>query len=324
METSVGRTTGQVSYTQSNPLFGMSLSSSDLCSIQPDYLKPARPRRKWCFHVIVVYLILQTPLNAFLIYKVFTLESSLSNPKSEKLMFNHISLGDDTLQTLLNNSQETKTLRGHLWSLQSQVKNLCGEEGQLVRLRDDLSQLNISNHNLEGKLMTISLKPGVCMFVYLSFKGPPGDQGPGQKGEKGEPGTAGSSYQLSCQDVLFICCLVMNANMQLNPHYLHLCTITVSVRLVPGKYRGRVEVKHNDVWGTICDDNFDKLDGKVICKMLGFQSVISTFTATPGSGPIWLDELRCTGAESDIFDCQHSETGVHNCGHDEDAGVQCV
>ncbi len=32
-------------------------------------LKPARPRRQWCFNVIVVYLILQTALNAFLIYK---------------------------------------------------------------------------------------------------------------------------------------------------------------------------------------------------------------------------------------------------------------
>ncbi|XP_008277676.1 macrophage receptor MARCO [Stegastes partitus] len=98
----------------------------------------------------------------------------------------------------------------------------------------------------------------------------------------------------------------------------------LSIRLVPGKYRGRVEVKHNNDWGTICDDNFDMVDGKVICKMLGFQSVISTFTATPGSGKIWLDDLRCTGEESDIFGCQHSGAGVHNCDHSEDAGVQCV
>uniref|UniRef100_A0A3P8U9P3 Macrophage receptor with collagenous structure n=1 Tax=Amphiprion percula TaxID=161767 RepID=A0A3P8U9P3_AMPPE len=397
METSVGKTTGQVSYTQSNPLFDMSLSNSDLCSIQPDYLKPARPRRKCCFHVIVVYLILQTPLNAFLIYKVFTLESSLSNPKSEKLMFSHISLGDDTLQTLLNNSQETKTLSGHLWALQSQVKSLCGEEGQLVRLRADLSQLNISNQNLEGKLTTISLKPGrpgppgtngsrgypgvpgvkgargdaglpgpkgemglkgdPGAAGEIGPKGLPGDQGPGEKGEKGEPGIAGLHGEKGDPGLYG-----QKGNPGIpglkgekgdlgnvgppgppgvrGPHGFNGTEgppgpqgakgekgeqrNELSVRLVPGKYRGRVEVKHNDVWGTICDDNFDKLDGKVICKMLGFQSVISTFTATPGSGRIWLDELRCTGAESDIFDCQHSETGVHNCGHDEDAGVQCV
>ena len=32
-------------------------------------LKPARPRRPWCLYVIVIYLILQTTLNAFLVYK---------------------------------------------------------------------------------------------------------------------------------------------------------------------------------------------------------------------------------------------------------------
>lgn len=63
---------------------------------------------------------------------------------------------------------------------------------------------------------------------------------------------------------------------------LKLCASPVKVRLVPGKNRGRVEVMHSNIWGTICDDSFGTLDGRVICKMLGFQSVVSTFTATPG------------------------------------------
>ncbi|XP_015257728.1 PREDICTED: macrophage receptor MARCO-like [Cyprinodon variegatus] len=98
----------------------------------------------------------------------------------------------------------------------------------------------------------------------------------------------------------------------------------LNVRLVPGRNRGRVEVMHNNVWGTICDDSFDLLDGRVICKMLGFQSAIHHFTAAPGVGKIWLDELQCTGTESDIFNCRHSEVGVHNCKHNEDVGVQCA
>lgn len=55
---------------------------------------------------------------------------------------------------------------------------------------------------------------------------------------------------------------------------------TVNVRLVPGKSRGRVEVRHQGVWGTVCDDNFDAIDGKVICKMLGFSTATSAFTVT--------------------------------------------
>lgn len=42
-----------------------------------------------------------------------------------------------------------------------------------------------------------------------------------------------------------------------------------------------------------------------------------------GTGPIYFDELVCSGYESDLFSCQHPPLGVHNCDHDEDAGVQC-
>jgi len=76
-----------------------------------------------------------------------------------------------------------------------------------------------------------------------------------------------------------------------DPHHLKLCASTVNVRLVPGKNRGRVEVKYNNVWGTICDDSFGTTDGKVICKMLGFQSILSTFTATPGKKPASLSDV---------------------------------
>jgi len=47
----------------------------------------------------------------------------------------------------------------------------------------------------------------------------------------------------------------------------------VSVRLA-GDNRppnaGRLEVSHNAVWGTVCDDGFDYRDAQVACYMLGF------------------------------------------------------
>ena len=45
-----------------------------------------------------------------------------------------------------------------------------------------------------------------------------------------------------------------------------------------------------------------------------------------GSGPMFLDQLGCTGREQALLNCSHSGIGVtsYNCGHDYDAGVRCL
>lgn len=42
-----------------------------------------------------------------------------------------------------------------------------------------------------------------------------------------------------------------------------------------------------------------------------------------GIGPIFLDDLRCLGNESEILSCPSSGLGRHNCGHSEDVAVVC-
>ena len=45
-----------------------------------------------------------------------------------------------------------------------------------------------------------------------------------------------------------------------------------------------------------------------------------------GSGPILLDNVRCTGRETRLLDCyNYRGVGLYssNCGHDDDAGVRC-
>ena len=48
------------------------------------------------------------------------------------------------------------------------------------------------------------------------------------------------------------------------------------MRLVNGSgpHEGRVEVFHERRWGTVCDDVWDKTDGDVVCRMLGYQRAI--------------------------------------------------
>jgi len=43
-----------------------------------------------------------------------------------------------------------------------------------------------------------------------------------------------------------------------------------------------------------------------------------------GTGPIWLDNVACSGDESYIGNCPHLGWGSHNCGHYEDISIACL
>ncbi|XP_065830204.1 uncharacterized protein [Oscarella lobularis] len=104
-----------------------------------------------------------------------------------------------------------------------------------------------------------------------------------------------------------------------------------NLRLEDGdsKYEGRLEVYYNGSWGTVCEEGFGMEEAFVVCRQL-----FSTFPANykfgsyfgPGSGPIVLDDLRCSGSETHLQDCLHRGIGAHRsqCNNENEAGVVCL
>ena len=97
------------------------------------------------------------------------------------------------------------------------------------------------------------------------------------------------------------------------------------LRLVGGNdTAGRLEIYLDGEWGTVCDDYWDLVDADVACRQLGFLGAISAprYAAFgEGSEPTHLDDVECTGVETDLVSCAH--TRLEDCGHSEDAGVVC-
>ena len=115
-----------------------------------------------------------------------------------------------------------------------------------------------------------------------------------------------------------------------------------ALRLADGEaaHEGRVELRHDGEWRSVCDDYRTTQEADVVCREVGYaQGSVDDggrFTTGyfardadgrfNGNGKFWLDDVMWRGDEARLLDCPRRNgiaIGTHNCRAGEEAGVRC-
>ena len=87
-----------------------------------------------------------------------------------------------------------------------------------------------------------------------------------------------------------------------------------------------MEVNHEGVWRPVCDDEWDKNDGHVVCRQLGYPGgslAVRIQQFTGGTRDFSLSELQCTGDEESLCLCPAKRENI-NCYPYEGVFVACA
>ena len=89
---------------------------------------------------------------------------------------------------------------------------------------------------------------------------------------------------------------------------------------------GRLEIYHDNSWGSVCRDEFDNIDGTVACQQLGYSRLKEHYWGNqtiPGTGMIWLDDINCSSSHVRLSQCQSRGWNVNDCRHSDDINLVC-
>ena len=118
------------------------------------------------------------------------------------------------------------------------------------------------------------------------------------------------------------CCMpkVTVANITIVNPTLHTFLIATTlkdgdVRLVNGNFisEGIVEIFYSGQWGTVCDDDWDIKDATVVCRQLNYFTATRAWPGAHfglGTGPIYMDNVNCTGNETSLNQCEFRGWGL--------------
>ena len=84
-------------------------------------------------------------------------------------------------------------------------------------------------------------------------------------------------------------------------------------------YAGRVKIRYQGVWGTLCADDWKHEIAEVMCRQLGYEGVELDLTLynereydaanlyDVGPGPVWFSSEGCSGHEKTLSECNLRE-----------------
>ncbi|KAL4009362.1 hypothetical protein ACER0C_003214 [Sarotherodon galilaeus] len=105
-------------------------------------------------------------------------------------------------------------------------------------------------------------------------------------------------------------------------------TCSDSVRLLNGSSlcSGRLQVKSNQSWSSVCEADFDQQDAEVVCRELGCgpPSVLQGALYREVEAPVWNKEFQCGGHESALLNCRSSGSARSSCSPGKAVGLTCL
>ena len=105
-------------------------------------------------------------------------------------------------------------------------------------------------------------------------------------------------------------------------------------------HKGRVDVRNEGVWGTICASGLNDSAAKIICEHTGYKDgkflnpnenkgrgFCASYEGSNYCGvepaPIFFSHLNCQGNEENILDCSRKTADRSFCSHEYDAIIEC-
>ena len=86
-------------------------------------------------------------------------------------------------------------------------------------------------------------------------------------------------------------------------------------------------VKHDNEWGTVCDDGFTITSAQAACNTLGLRGgYFATGADIVTEARVWMDNVQCATNTTNFLECSQNGWGsLRSCrGHREDIMLTCT